>query len=588
MLKVKTQTKIFITDQKKLQKLVTETVDEIADIVGSSLGPGGRSVLIESELAGMPNKNTKDGVSIFRALGHSNPYKHVIIEQVRDAAVKTVNEAGDGTTTATVTAAAFIKNLFSFCNNHRQYSPQKVARRISQITKEELVPAIKAASIKANTAKTKHLLEKVATISANGDKEMSKAVMEAFELVGFGSASHVTIQELSGPSGYQVDLVEGFPISMGYEESIGKFHPMFINDQAHQRCTLDDPRFILFDGKITDPVQIADILARVGEQWATGQSEVRNIVIMAHNFGDQVLNWLALNFLNPETLNVVPLATPMSQIINSQLAFLQDVSAFTGATIFGMTNPLSDGTVEDLGANIEKIDVYRFRTTIVGEPESINIETRADQLRQQIKQADSKIEKILIEERLGKLTSGIAQLKIFGASSGELKEKADRAEDAVCAVRATINHGCLPGGCRIFVNLALDLQEKYPDDLIISEVLVPSLFASFTKLIMNAGFNAQEFEEILSKYVDDRKVVYDVESQQFGDPMKLGIFDATLAVEQSLTNAVSIASVMGTMGGLIVSPRDGNLELTEHREQSEFERTINNAEALSNAANERF
>lgn len=583
--KVKTPPKIFTSDIKNLEPIIIKTIDKIDKIVGSSLGPGGRPCLIESDLPGIPNINTKDGVTIFKSLGAEDAYEHLIIEQTRDVAIRTVNEAGDGTTTATIIASALIKNLFHFCNENRTYRPQKVTRQIASILNEKMMPEIQKSSIKI-TGKNKDLLEKVATISANGDKEMAKSVIEAFEQVGYGSSSHVTIQELSGPSGYKVELVEGFPIEKGYEESIGKFHPAFINDQGHQRCVLDKPLFILFDGSITDMVQIQDVLGLIGQEYVNGNSDYKNIVVIAHKFSDQVLTSLAFNFSNPNTINVLPLSTPLSPITNGQLQFLMDLSAFTGAKVFDMNNPVADAQPDDLGRNMEKIEVYRFRTTIVGEPDPVNIEVRAEEIKTYLKQCESKLEKRIFEERLGKLTNGIAMLKIFGSSNGELKERSDRAEDAVCAVRAAINHGCIPGGGRILVNLALALQGD--DDPVIQEVIIPSLFAPVHRLLENVGHNEQEIEQILTKLISNKKDVYDVENGVFGDPKKLGVFDATMAVEQALKNAVSIASVMGTLGGIVAFPRDNQLENMEHKEASNFERTLENATNIKNEANERF
>jgi len=585
--KVKSPAKMFSSDVDNLERVVVKTMNKIERIVGSSLGPGGRNVIIESELPGIPNKNTKDGVTIFRSLGSQNAYEHLIIEQTRDAAVQTVNEAGDGTTTATIISSALIKNIFEFCKNNKKYSPQKITRLISRILKEDIVPEIKKSSIKI-TQKNMKLLEKVAKISANGDDEMAKAVISAFEEVGYGSSSHVTIQELSGPSGYNVELVEGFPIEKGYEESIGKFHSAFINDQAHQRCILEKPLFILFDGTINDPVQVQQILSAIGEQYVSGNSDYKNVVIVAHKFTDTVLTNFAFNFSNPNTINVVPLATPMTPMVNGQLHFLMDLSAFTGAKIFDMTNPLSEFTENDFGDGMEKIEIYRFRTTIVGDSDPTNIEVRAEDLKTLLKQSESKIEKQLIEERLGKLTRGIAKLQIYGSSNGELKEKADRAEDAVCAVRAAITDGCLPGGCRMLINLALHLQEKHGDDAVVSDIIGPSLFYPFFKLLDNAGYNQDEVNEILQRMVADRKVVYDVENGEFGDAKKLGLLDATKAVEQALKNAVSIASVMGTLGGIVAFPRDSELENQEFRDQMDFQRSIDNAPNIRNEANERF
>lgn len=583
--KVKTQTKIFTSDLDFLEKKIVATMDKIAGIVGASLGPNGRNILIESELPEIPNKNTKDGVSIFRALGANDPFEHLIIEQTRDAAIRTVNEAGDGTTTATVISSALIKNLFNFCSENRKYSPQRVTRIIDKLVKEQIIPNINESSIKIKSIKDRHLLEKVATISVNGDSEMSKSVMQAFELTGFSSASHVTIQELSGPSGYEVKLIEGFPINKGYEESIGKFHAAFINDQANQRCILEKPLFILFDGNITDVLQIGEILQSIGERYVSGEMDYKNVVIMAHSFSDSVVTWLAFNFPNPNTINVVPLTTPIDGIANAQLHFLMDVSAFTGAKVFDMHNPLVDASPDDFGNNVEKIEIYRFRTTIVGEPDELNIQSRADEIRKQASQSESKLEKIILEERIGKLTNGIAQLRIYGSSNGELKEKADRAEDAVCAVRAAINHGCLPGGCRALINQVIKLKSN--NDPIIQKVVIPSLMAPFFKLLDNAGYNEEEVQDILVKLFKDNDLVFNVETAEFGKSKDMGVFDATLAVTQALTNACSIASVMGTLGGIVCTPRDTDLERQEFLDSQNFEKTLENAESFKNEANNR-
>jgi chaperonin GroEL len=171
MKKVKTPAKIFNSDLGQLEAMVVRAIDKIDRIVGSSLGPGGRNVIIESDLPSIPNKNTKDGVTIFRSLGSNDAFEHLIIEQTRDVAIRTVNEAGDGTTTATVIASALIKNLFRFCSSHRKYSPQKVTREINKLLDEKLLPELRAAAIKITT-KNQDLLEKVATISANGDLAM--------------------------------------------------------------------------------------------------------------------------------------------------------------------------------------------------------------------------------------------------------------------------------------------------------------------------------------------------------------------------------------------------------------------------------
>jgi chaperonin GroEL len=349
---------------------------------------------------------------------------------------------------------------------------------------------------------------------------------------------------------------------------------------------LDNPLFVLFDGNITDIVQVQDILNNIGQEYVAGKSEFKNVVIVAHRFADTVLSNFAFNFSNPNTINVVPLATPMFPMVNGQLHFLMDLAAFTGARIFNMTKPLAEATPDDLGKAMNKIEIHRFRTTISGEPDPLNVEVRAEEIKSYINQVESKIEKNILEDRLGKLTSGIARLKIYGSSNGELKEKADRAEDAVCAVRAAITHGCLPGGCRVLINLALGLQDN--PSPVVQEVLIPSLFAPFHRLLENAGYNEDEVKEILTKMISKTNVVFDVENAVMGDFKKMGVYDAASAVEQALKNAVSISSVMGTLGGIVAFPRDHQLENQDAKDAANFQRTLDNAQGLANEANERF
>lgn len=585
--KAKSAPKMFQCEQKFLKDKVLTTMRKVSDIVGSSLGPGGRVTMIESDYPGIPNKLTKDGVTIFKSLGARDAYEHLIIESTRDVAQRTATEAGDGTTTATVLSYSIIKNLFAFCEANPKYSPQKATRRISKVTEDILIPYINSRSIKV-TEENKDMLKMVAKISANGDDEMAAAVIDAFEQIGYGDASHVTIRELSGKKGYKVERIDGFPIPMGFEESIGKLHTAFINDQANQRCFLEKPLFLLFDGNMNDLVAIEPLINVLGNRYAVeGDSDFKNLVIFAHGFSENVLTQLAFNFANPGTMNILPMITPMAQFLNSQTHFLGDLAAFTGAKVFGLKDQIQKATMGDLGRNMETFEAYRFRSTVVGDPDPINVEVRAEDLKTQMNQAESQAEKMLLEERIGKITNGIAKLTIFGGSNGELKEAHDRCEDAVCAVRSAIGHGAVPGGCRLSIDMAMKLAQELPAGDPAREVLIPSLLALPNKLLDNAGYTQEEIEEVLSKLVNDDDLVYDVENQAYGKAEDLGLFDATKAVSESLSNAVSIANVLGTMGGMVCHPRDDVFERSEAKADADFGRVVDNPNEYTNEANER-
>src|ERR1035437_9871041 len=200
---------------------------------------------------------------------------------------------------------------------------------------------------------------------------------------------------------------------------------------------------------------------------------------------------------------------------------------------------------------MENFEATRFRSTISGSPDPVNIEFRAEELKKQLKRAESMAEAGWLEERIAKITSGIAKLTIVGSSPADIKERADRAEDAVCSIRSSIVHGVLPGGGRIALDMALKLEVELEDTDPAKKVLVASLLSVINKLLDNAGYSAEEASYVRSRLIENPDEVYDVEGQVFGTAEELGIFDASKAVSESLRNSVEIASVLGTLGGII-------------------------------------
>lgn len=561
--KAKSAPKTFISNQETLKKLVISTMNRASEIVGRTMGPSGRVTLIESDMPGVPNTITKDGVSVFRSLGARDPYEHAIFETARDAAQRTSETAGDGTTTSTVLSAAIIQNLYAFCEKNPRYSPQKAVRHINKATRELLIPYIRS-RVTLITEDNKDLLRMVAKVSANGDDEIADAVIKAFEAVGFGENSHVTIRQETGDPSYQVEAIEGFPMPIGYEESIGSLGSTFVNDQGTQRIYLDKPNFVLFDGNFNDLGVLFPLFDQLNHKVTKeGKGEYKNVVIVAHSFSEQVISQLVMNWQEVNTLNVVPLRTSMAQFRNSQTHSLYDLAAFTGAEVFGLKKPIQSVSINDLGNNMETFESFRYRTNVVGTPDEVNIEVRAEELEVQLKSAESIAEKSWLQERLGKITNGIARLTIYGGSSGELKEKHDRVEDAVLSCRSALAHGALPGGCRIAIDLALLVMEQLPEGDPAREVLSDSLLELPKRLLDNAGYTSEDQKKVIENLIDNTEQVYDIENEKFGNPLDLGLFDSTKAVEDAIINAISIASVLGTMGGIVVHPRDDAFEREE-------------------------
>ena len=198
-------------------------------------------------------------------------------------------------------------------------------------------------------------------------------------------------------------------------------------------------------------------------------------------------------------MNIMPLKTPMRQFLNSQTAFLYDLAAFTGAKVFGLKDQLANATLNDLGRGMEYFESYRFRSTVVGDPEPMNVEVRAADLKKMEESSESKAEKIWLQERIALLTCGIAKFTIFAGSGADLKEKHDRCEDATMAMRSAIKYGCLPGGTRIAIDMAVLLAQELPEGDPARDVLMESLLSLPKTLLDNAGYNPEEIAEVISK-----------------------------------------------------------------------------------------
>lgn len=602
--KVKSVAKQVTPKGPKLENIVLSTMRLASEVVGATLGPGGMPVLIERQEHGLAPMITKDGVTVFRSLGIDDAAGQCVLEAARDAAVRTASEAGDGTTTATVLSEAIVRHASEFVKRNRRVSPQKVVRRLERAFREVIEPAIRENSIhvEGDSEGGRALLRAVAKVSANGDVDLADAVLQCFDLVG--DEGNVTIAEINGPSGYEVERIEGYPVGIGYEDGCGKFYGKFVNDPANQRVFYENPVFVVYHGRITEIQTIISLMERIGNLFQNqGQcmehGEVvtlenwnsrHNVVLVATGFSESVIGMLAVNAGDPLSINVFPLLAPQSPIANGQQKFLEDIACITGARVLDPLGVTFDkASVNDLGwgEGLTAFEAYRFRSTIIGHVSEDEILIRSDELKANIANAESELDRMLLQERLGKLTGGIAKLKVCGASNGELKEKRDRAEDAVCAVRGAIKHGCLPGGGWMLLRLMAGL--KHCQDPVIDAVLIPALFEPVARLLMNCGLDEEEAQYVLRPVLATvepgsalKPVVYDALEGRHVSPIEGGVLDSTPAVLEAIRNSISIASLLGTLGGTVVFKRDADLERSEARETSAFLRDAN-----SNPADER-
>ncbi len=557
--KVKTAPKIILEESEELNKKVSQTVTKIAKIVGSTLGPNGKTVLIERFEHGLTPFQSKDGVTVAKALAFNDPVKQTILESFRDAAIKTVEFAGDGTTTATVLAYSILKNLNLFLSKNKKLSPQVCAKQIQSFFNEKCIPYIESKTTKINLNNKDDFLLKISCISSNGDVELSKTILEAFEQVG--DEGHITLSESNGPKGYDISKIEGYPVSKGYEEVLGRFSNEFLNDPAQSRIFLENPWVILYDGKLLDIAVLTKFLELFEQDFLQKKVSALNFVVFAHEFSKEFIGYLAQIFKNTP-VKIVCCTTPSDILANSRTEFLKDLSAFTGGKIFNpLTDVLTNGTPEDLGNPVKAFEMQRFRSCIIGDGNQESIFKRIDDLKNRLTHASSKTDEYDLNLRIGKLSGGIVKITVRDISDSQIRETKDRADDAICAIRGAIKKGVLPGGCRILLDLAVLASQD--DNLIIKEVMQPALFEPLNWLLNNCGLNDIEIKKIVSTLLNDKNIVYEALNGNFGNAFDMGLLDSQPAVVESLRSAVSISSLLGTLGGIIVFGRDEEMEKTK-------------------------
>lgn len=585
--KVKSVAKEIHTKSPRLNKLVLDTLKKCSDLVGATLGPGGMPILIESQEHGFPPKVSKDGVTVFKSVGFDEPTAQVIMEAARDASVRTANEAGDGTTTATILAEAITRLTSKYLEDNKDVSPQRVMSKLQEGLSSVIEPMLDKFSIKPDfgTEEGKLQLWSVANISANGDGKLADAVLACFAQVG--DNGNVTIQEVNGKSGYEVERIEGYPVPMGYEDSCMKFASKFINDPGNQRTVMENPVFVVYHGRLLEIQTIIFLMEKIAAAWQSEEGWRHNVVVVATGFSESVIAQLAMNFVEATTINVFPLLAPMTGTVNSQLGFLEDMCAFTGSELFDPLNkPLDKAELDQLGSSVKTFEVNRFRSVVIGDQEDVNaadrINRQVDILQSQKKQVDASIyDKTFFEERIGKLTGGIAKLRVVGASNGDLRERRDRVEDAVCAVRGAMTEGFLPGGGWTLLKLAAELRQK--GEKVYDKILAPALEVPVERILFNCGMLEPEVKSTINDMIESGQT-YNAADKKMVEPFTGGLYDSTPAVRNAIRNSLSIAKLLGLLGGTSVFKRDLSLERKEASDTNSFLRDANVSE---NPANDR-
>ncbi len=498
-------------------------VDQLAAAVKVTLGPKGRNVVIEKKF-GAP-QITKDGVTVAKEIELEDKFENMGAQMVKEVASKTADDAGDGTTTATVLAQAIIaggiKNVTAGAN------PMELKRGIDAAV-AEVVKGLQKQS--QNVGDDISKIAQVATISANNDSTIGNLIAEAMEKVK--KEGVITVEEAKGTETH-VEVVEGMQFDRGY------ISPYFITDTEKMQADMDKPYILITDKKISTMKEILSVLEPVAQSG-------RALVIVAEDVDGEALSSLVLNKLRG-TLKIAAVKAP--GFGDRRKEMLQDIAILTGGTVIseetGLT--LDQATIEMLGS-AEKVTLTKDNTTIVdGAGAKDKIAERVAQIRSQIEATKSDYDREKLQERLAKLAGGVAVLYVGAATEVEMKEKKDRVDDALAATRAAVDEGIIPGGGVAYIRAAegLDkLKGGSEDELTGIQIVKRAIEEPLRQIVANAG---GEGSVVVNKVKESKGAVgYNARDDKYEDLLKAGIIDPTKVARVALENAASVASMFLT------------------------------------------
>lgn len=497
-------------------------VDTLADAVKVTLGPKGRNVVLEKSY-GSP-LITNDGVSIAKEIELSDPYENMGAKLVYEVANKTNDVAGDGTTTATLLAQAMIKKGIKAIN--KGSNPVLMREGIETASKKVAEKILE----KSKEVKTNSEIENVAAISAQ-DTSIGKIISEAMERVG--NEGVINVDESKGFD-TSLDVVEGLQYDKGY------ISPYMVSDRDKMEVALDDPYILVTDHKINTIQDILPILEKIVEQH-------KSLLIIADDIDNDVVSTLVVNKLRG-TFNVV--ATKAPGFGDNQKAILEDIATITSANFISkdLQMELKDMEVTDLGT-AKKVVVAKDTTTIIdGVADKEVIEKRKDEIHAQINNSSSDYDKKNLQERLAKLSNGIAVVKVGAATESELQEKKLRIEDALNATKAAVAEGIVNGGGSILVDVYNELRDDLKSDIVDVQkgynIVLDSLLMPTWQIAENAGYDGDEIVEKQKTSKDN--IGFDAKRGEWVDMYKKGIVDPTKVTRSAVLNAASISALFLT------------------------------------------
>ncbi|MFM7543658.1 MAG: chaperonin GroEL [Ignavibacteria bacterium] len=518
----------IITFDVEARSALKRGVDQLANAVKVTLGPKGRNVIIDKKF-GSPTV-TKDGVTVAKEIELEDPIENLGAQMVKEVASKTSDAAGDGTTTATVLAQAIVreglKNVTAGAN------PMDLKRGID-LAVRTLTAELKNMSREV-TGKTE--IAQVGTISANNDETIGTLIADAMEKVGKDGV--ITVEEAKGTE-TSMDVVEGMQFDRGY------LSPYFVTDADTMEAALENPFILIHDKKISAIKDLLPILEK------TAQSG-RGLIIIAEDIEGEALATLVVNKLRG-TLRVAAVKAP--GFGDRRKAMLEDIAILTGGTVISEEKgyKLDTATIEYLGT-AKKVTIDKDNTTIVeGAGSSENIKTRINEIKSQIEKTSSDYDREKLQERLAKLSGGVAVLKIGASTEVEMKEKKARVEDALHATRAAVEEGIVPGGGVAYLRAVKVLDglrgENHDQDTGIA-IIRRAVEEPIRQIVTNAGLEASVIANRIKEGTGSDG--FNARTEQYEDLIKAGVIDPTKVSRVALENAASVSSLLLTTEATIV------------------------------------
>ena len=503
-------------------------VEILAKTVKVTLGPKGRNVILDKSY-GAP-KITKDGVSVAKEIELADKFENMGAQLVKEVAQKTADKAGDGTTTATVLAEAIInegcKAVAAGMN------PMDLKRGIDMAV-DAVVADVKSRS---KAIKTSEEIAQVGTISANGDRTIGEYLAQAMEKVG--NEGVITVEDAKGLE-TELEVVEGMQFDRGY------LSPYFVTNPEKMNCEFDNPYILLYDKKLSNLQAMIPVLEAVVQS-------SRPLLIIAEDIEGEALATLVVNRIRGG-LKVCAVKAP--GFGDRRKAMLEDIAILTGGQVISedLGMKLENVTLADLGT-CKKVEVTKDETTVIdGDGQKDLIKARADQIRKQIEETSSDYDREKLQERLAKISGGVAVIKVGGASEVEVKEKKDRIDDALHATRAAVKEGVVAGGgvALLYSHKALEsLSPANQDQRVGIDIMRKAIQAPIRQIAENAGVDGAVVAGKLMESTDTN-FGYNAQSGEYTDMIKAGIVDPTEVVRTALQDAASVAGLLITTESMV-------------------------------------